>query len=153
MAHLIETPCWLVPIPASDGSTRANSILASPIARHRRGVQIAQASRRAKPIESQCARHRCYPPPTPTDAHLLKATLWSLGHRQIYFVDNVATSGNTMRAAYATMKRPKSTRSVCPRSMSLQGPGQFWNSLGFRHLSALNEARRNRQWDEIWLAA
>jgi len=37
--------------------------------------------------------------------------------------------------------------------MSLQGPGQFWNSLGFRHLSALNEARRNRQWDEIWLAA
>jgi hypothetical protein len=28
MAPLIETPCWLIPIPASDGSTRANAILA-----------------------------------------------------------------------------------------------------------------------------
>ena len=33
MARLIETPCWLVPIPASDGSTRANTILAAHIAR------------------------------------------------------------------------------------------------------------------------
>ncbi len=32
-------------------------------------------------------------------------------------------------------------------------PGQFWTSLGFRHLSALDEARRNGHWDEIWLAA
>ena len=32
MACLIETPCWLVPIPASDGSARANTILASAIA-------------------------------------------------------------------------------------------------------------------------
>src|SRR5205807_6193407 len=58
MAALIETPCWLVPIPARDGSTRANTILASAIARHRAGVQTAQAIRRAKPIESQCSRHR-----------------------------------------------------------------------------------------------
>ena len=34
MARLITTPCWLVPIPASDGSTRANTILAAHIARH-----------------------------------------------------------------------------------------------------------------------
>src|SRR5438132_5736878 len=105
MARLIETPCWLVPIPASDGTTRANAILASAIARHRAGVQIARAIRRARPIESQCARHRRNLPSTPTDAHHLKATLWSLGHRQVYFVDNVATSGNTMRAARAAMNR------------------------------------------------
>ena len=130
MAALIETPCWLIPIPASDGSTRANTILASLIARHvslsaggeRRGevvspinppiqqsiyplCQIAKALRRTKPIESQCARHRRNLPPTPPEQHNLKCKLWSLCHRQIYFVDNVATSGNTMRAAYAAMQR------------------------------------------------
>ena len=32
-------------------------------------------------------------------------------------------------------------------------PGQFWTQKGFRHLSALDEARRNNHWDEIWLTA
>lgn len=105
MAALIQTPCWLVPIPASDGSTRANTILAAHIARHHAGAQIAKAIRRTRPIESQCARHRRNLPATPPDEHHLKAALWSLCHRQIYFVDNVATSGNTMRAAYAAMQR------------------------------------------------
>ena len=108
MAALIETPCWLVPIPASDGSTRANTILAAHIARHVAApgtAQVAPALRRTAPTESQCARHRRNLPPTPPDAHGLKATLWSLGCRQVYFVDNVATSGNTMRAAYAAMNR------------------------------------------------
>jgi hypothetical protein len=118
MARLIETPCWLVPIPASNGSTRANTILASHIARHvlaahsQRSTlnpqplcQVAQALRRTRPIESQCARHRRNLPAIPADAHHLKAALWTLGNRQVYFVDNVATSGNTMRAAYTAMQR------------------------------------------------
>ena len=105
MAALIATPCWLVPIPASDGTTRANTILASLIARHCPGAQIAKALRRTRPIESQCARHRRNLPATPPEEHNLKVTLWSLCHRQIYFVDNVATSGNTMRAAHAAMQR------------------------------------------------
>ena len=105
MAALIETPCWLVPISDSDGSTRANAILAAAIARHCAGAQLANALRRTMPIFSQCERHKRNLPATPPAAHNLKATLWSLGHRQIYFVDNVATSGNTMRAAYATMQR------------------------------------------------
>ena len=29
--------------------------------------------------------------------------------------------------------------------------GQFWTEQGFRHLSALDEARRNNHWDELWL--
>jgi len=115
MAALITAPCWLVPVPASDGSTRANTILAAHIARHVATLnpqplalnlcQVAPALRRTAPTESQCARHRRNLPPTPPDAHGLKATLWSLGCRQVYFVDNVATSGNTMRAAYAAMNR------------------------------------------------
>lgn len=31
--------------------------------------------------------------------------------------------------------------------------GQFWTRLGLRHLAALDEARRNHHWDELWLAA
>ena len=105
-APLIETPCWLVPIPASDGSPRANTILASHIARHCPGAQIAKAIRRTKPVESECAANRRNLPPIPPEAHNLKATLWSLCHRQIYFVDNVATSGNDhAKAAYAALQR------------------------------------------------
>lgn len=31
-------------------------------------------------------------------------------------------------------------------------PGQSWTQAGFRHLSALDEARRNNHWDELWLS-
>lgn len=31
--------------------------------------------------------------------------------------------------------------------------GQFWTSTGFRHLCALDEARHNGHWDEIWTTA
>ena len=109
MAALIQTPCWLVPIPASDGSTRANTILAAHIARlvaRAAGTaQIAKAIRRTRAIESQCARHRRNLPATPPEEHHLRAALSTLSHRQLYFVDNVATSGNTMRAAFAALQR------------------------------------------------
>lgn len=29
--------------------------------------------------------------------------------------------------------------------------GQFWTQLGFRHLCALDEARRNHQWNALWV--
>jgi len=32
-------------------------------------------------------------------------------------------------------------------------PGQFWTSAGLRHLDALEEARDNGHWDDLWLAA
>jgi hypothetical protein len=105
MAALITAPCWLVPIPDSNGSTRANTILAAHIARHLPGAQIAKAIRRTRPIESQCARHRRNLPATPPEEHHLRAALSALSHRQLYFVDNVATSGNTMRAALAALQR------------------------------------------------
>ena len=110
MAALITAPCWLVPIPDSNGSTRANTILAAHIARHVNAsaastAQIAKAIRRTRPIESQCARHRRNLPATPPEEHHLRAALSTLSHRQLYFVDNVATSGNTMRAAFAALQR------------------------------------------------
>ncbi len=32
-------------------------------------------------------------------------------------------------------------------------PGQFWTAAGLRHLGALEEARDNGHWDELWLPA
>jgi len=32
-------------------------------------------------------------------------------------------------------------------------PGQFWSRAGLRHLGALEEARDNGHWDELWLTA
>lgn len=32
-------------------------------------------------------------------------------------------------------------------------PGQFWTSAGLRHLDALEEARDNDHWEELWLIA
>lgn len=44
--------------------------------------------------------------------------------------------------------------SACRQSQGrFKCSGQFWTKLGFRHLSALDEARRNHHWDEIWLTA
>ena len=31
--------------------------------------------------------------------------------------------------------------------------GQFWTSAGLRHLCALDEARRNHHWDQLWQPA
>ena len=31
--------------------------------------------------------------------------------------------------------------------------GQFWSRRGLRHLCALDEARRNYHWDELWQPA
>ena len=67
--------------------------------------QIAKAIRRTRPTECQCAPHRRNLAATPPEEHHLKAALSSLCHRQIYFVDNVATSGNTIRAASAALQR------------------------------------------------
>ena len=34
-----------------------------------------------------------------------------------------------------------------------KGPGQFWTARGLRHLSAVDEARHNGHWDELWPGA
>ena len=34
-----------------------------------------------------------------------------------------------------------------------KGPGQSWTPKGFANLSALDQARRNNHWDELWLSA
>ncbi len=99
MAALISGPCWLVPIPASTGNTAANTILASHIARHVPGAQVAKALCRTQPVPSQCARHKANLGPIPAADHHIARTGKNLGLRQTYLVDNVTTSGNTLAAA------------------------------------------------------
>jgi hypothetical protein len=44
--------------------------------------------------------------------------------------------------------------SACRASQCrFKGPGQFWTQKGLRHLSAVEEARNNNHWDELWLTA
>lgn len=41
--------------------------------------------------------------------------------------------------------------SACRQSQCrFKRPGQFWTEQGFRHLNALDEARNNNHWDELW---
>ena len=41
--------------------------------------------------------------------------------------------------------------SACRQSQRrFKGPAQFWTQPGFRHLYALDEARQNDHWDELW---
>lgn len=43
--------------------------------------------------------------------------------------------------------------SACRQSQRrFKGPGQFWTQAGLRHLCALDEARVNNHWDELWLS-
>ena len=99
MAALITGPCWLVPIPDSTGNTDANTRLASMVAAHCPGAQIAKAIVRTQPIQSQCARHKLALGPISPEQHHFARTRKLLTLRQTYFVDNVTTSGHTMEAA------------------------------------------------------
>jgi hypothetical protein len=47
-----------------------------------------------------------------------------------------------------------SVESACRQSQCrFKRPGQFWTQPGLRHLCALDEARHNDHWDELWLEA
>ncbi len=39
------------------------------------------------------------------------------------------------------------------RQCRCKRPGQFWTARGLRHLGALEEARANSHWDQLWLTA
>ena len=44
--------------------------------------------------------------------------------------------------------------SACRQSQRrFKGPGQFWTQAGLRNLSALDEARHNDHWEELWLSS
>lgn len=100
MAALIQGPCNLIPIPSSKGSTQANRRSAKAIARHIEGARVVDCLRRTAPVQSSCERHKAKRGGLPVDAHNFQRdpSQW-LDAVPTFFVDNVTTSGSTLRAA------------------------------------------------------
>jgi predicted amidophosphoribosyltransferase len=103
MASLIAGPCWLVPIPASDGNPNANLALAREIAARVPGARVKLAIARSHPVESSTTRRRRGVCGLQPDEHHFVRTAGPINPLPLYFVDNVITTGNTIRAARAVI--------------------------------------------------
>jgi len=103
MAALITGPCWLVPIPASNGSLDANLALCHAVTGLVPGARIKMAISRSEPVESSTARRRRgLSGLQPEEHHFVRRT-GPIDPLPLYFIDNVITTGNTIRAARAVL--------------------------------------------------
>ena len=98
MAALIDGPCWLVPVPASDGSLTANYALARAIAEMVPGARVKCAIGRAHPVESSNTRSLRGLPRLTIEQHAIIRTTGPIKPLPVYFVDNVITTGTTIAA-------------------------------------------------------
>ena len=98
MAALIDGPCWLVPVPASNGSLIANLALARAIPELVIGVRVKCAIGRAYPVESSASRRIRGLPGLTVQQHALIRTVGPIMLWPVYFVDNVITTGTTIAA-------------------------------------------------------
>jgi len=103
MAALISGPCWLVPIPASDTSIDANLALARAIAALVPGARVKLAIARERAVESSTNRRRRGRCGLHPDEHHFVRAAGPMNALPLYFVDNVITTGNTVRAARAVL--------------------------------------------------
>jgi hypothetical protein len=99
LAGLIAGPCWLVPIPASNCCVAANLALARAIAELVPGARVKIAISRTHPVESSTARRRRGELGLEVNEHLFIRVGGPISPLPLYFVDNVITTGNTIRAA------------------------------------------------------
>ena len=98
MAALIDGPCWLVPVPACDGTVAANLALANAIAEFADDLRVKCAVGRDHPVESSCDRRRRFLPGLTFEEHCIIRLVESLEILPLYFVDNVITTGTTIEA-------------------------------------------------------
>jgi predicted amidophosphoribosyltransferase len=103
MAALIAGPCWLIPIPASNGSLDANIALARAVATLVPGAHVKLAIARSQPVESSTDRRRRRMNGLQAHEHHFVRTGGPVNPLPVYFVDNVITTGNTIRAARAAL--------------------------------------------------
>ena len=122
MAALIDGPCWLVPVPASNGSLIANLTLARAIADLILCSRIKCAVRRAYPVESSASRRMRGLLGLTVEQHAIIRTAGPMQPLPVYFVDNVVTTGTTIAACrralgwgIALAYADASTRPVLPR--------------------------------------
>jgi hypothetical protein len=98
MAALIDGPCWLVPVPASNGSLTANLALARAIAELVPGARVKCAVGRAHPVESSNERRLRGLHGLTVEQHAIIRTAGPMRLLPAYFVDNVITTGTTVAA-------------------------------------------------------
>ena len=98
MTPLIDGPCWLVPLPASNGSITANSMLARAIAELVPGARVKCAIGRAHPVESSSQRRTRGMLGLTVQQHAIIRTAGPMLFLPVYFVDNVITTGTTIDA-------------------------------------------------------
>ncbi len=107
MAQLV--PCAhavLIPIPASSGSIETNLALAQAIQRERPTLAVIPALRRRASVDSTCRRAKAGLPRLTVAEHQMARVLYRLPKdAPLFFVDNVTTEGNTLRAAWQCFKR------------------------------------------------
>ena len=98
MAALIDNSCWLVPVPASNGSLSANLALARAITELVIGARVKCALGRAYPVESSASRRMRGLPGLTVKQHVIIRTSGPMQLLSVYFVDNVITTGTTIEA-------------------------------------------------------
>ena len=98
MAVLIDSPCWLVPVPACNGSLVANLALARAIAGMVAGARVKCAVGRAHPVESSYNRRARGLAGLTVEQHAIIRTAGPMQLWPVYFVDNVITTGATIAA-------------------------------------------------------
>ena len=89
MAALIDGACWLIPVPASNGSLTANLALARAIAEYVRGARVKCAVGRAHPVESSNTRRLRGLPRLTIEQHAIIRTTGPMKPLPVYFVDNI----------------------------------------------------------------
>jgi predicted amidophosphoribosyltransferase len=101
MAALLgREPCWLIPIPSSTGSTEANMALCRAIKLLIPEARIVVGIRRTRPVESSCARRRRGLLGLSVEDHAFLRCCGPLLRMPVWFIDNVVTTGATLRAAH-----------------------------------------------------
>jgi hypothetical protein len=74
-----------------------------------------------------------------------------VGREQNYFAGHAARMSYAKIAARGWPIGSGAVESACrQRQCRYKRPGQFWTGRGLRHLSALEEARANGHWDQLW---
>lgn len=101
MAELLdEGPCWLIPIPSSSGSTEANLALCHAIQKFHSAARIVIGIRRSHPVDSSCVRRRSGLMGLTVKQHAFQRCCHPLLRLPVWFVDNVVTTGTTLKAAH-----------------------------------------------------
>jgi predicted amidophosphoribosyltransferase len=96
MARLVKRGAVLVPVPSSAGDTRVNAVLANEVA-ELAGGSVCDVLGRRTPVESSYLRRKAGGTSLTVREHHMVASAACDG--RLYLVDNVVSTGSTVRAA------------------------------------------------------